>query len=194
MLGEAGKKLVSELERYRPFNEQEARDRDLILRALETERDVFRRENTVCHMTGSAWIVNADRTKALMAYHNIYDSWSWLGGHADGEEDLLKVALKEAREEAGITGVRAVSEEIFSLEVLTVDGHVKRGQDVRSHLHLNVTYLLEADEEEALHVRDGENSGVRWYLLDDAVEASSEPWFREHIYAKLNAKVRERYV
>ena len=194
MLGEAGKKLVSELERYRPFNEQEARDRDLILRALETEREVFRRENTVCHMTGSAWIVNADRTKALMAYHNIYDSWSWLGGHADGEEDLLKVALKEAREEAGITGVRAVSEEIFSLEVLTVDGHVKRGQYVSSHLHLNVTYLLEADEEEALHVRDGENSGVRWYLLDDAVEASSEPWFREHIYAKLNAKVRERYV
>ena len=87
-----------------------------------------------------------------------------------------------------------MSEEIFSLEVLTVDGHVKRGRYVSSHLHLNVTYLLEADESEGLHVREGENSGVCWFSLDGAVQASSEPWFREHIYSKLNAKVRERYV
>lgn len=194
MLSEKGEKLLSEIRAYTPFNEQEERDRELLLHALETENDVFLRENTVCHMTGSAWIVNRDRTKALMAYHNIYDSWSWLGGHADGEEDLLKVALKEAREEAGIETVRPVSEEIFSLEVLTVDGHVKRGRYVSSHLHLNVTYLLEADESEGLHVREGENSGVCWFSLDGAVQASSEPWFREHIYSKLNAKVRERYV
>ena len=153
---------------------------------------MFTRDNALCHMTASAWIVNADRTKALMAYHNIYDSWSWLGGHADGEEDLLSVALKEAREEAGIRNVRPVSDEILSLEVLTVDGHVKRCRYVSSHLHLNVTYLLEADEEEGLHVREGENSGVRWFGLDEAVQASSEPWFREHIYSKLNAKLREQ--
>ena len=194
MLSEKVRKLQSEIESYLPFNEQEERDREMILRALKTEDQVFFRDNPVCHMTASSWIVNADRTKVLMAYHNIYDSWSWLGGHADGEEDLLKVALKEACEEAGITNVRPVSDKIFSLEVLTVDGHVKRGQYVSSHLHLNVTYLLEADEEESLHIRDGENSGVCWYSLDKAVEASSEPWFREHIYSKLNAKVRERYV
>jgi len=187
---EKGEVLLSKIERYVPFNEQEERDRELILRALETEPDVFLRKNALCHMTASAWIVNADRTKALMAYHNIYDSWSWLGGHADGEEDLLQVALKEVREEAGIANVRPVSEEIFSLEVLTVDGHVKRGAYVSSHLHLNVTYLLEADEEEALHIREGENSGVQWFSLDGAVEASSEPWFREHIYKKLNDKLR----
>ena len=126
-----------------------------------------------------------------MAYHNIYDSWSWLGGHADGEEDLLSVAMKEAREEAGIRNVRPVSDEIFSLEVLTVDGHVKRDRYVSSHLHLNVTYLLEADEEEGLHVREGENSGVQWFGLDEAVQASSEPWFREHIYSKLNTKLHQ---
>jgi len=191
MLSDTGRKLLDKITAYEPFNELEERDRELILHALLTEEDVFTRDNALCHMTASAWIVNADRTKALMAYHNIYDSWSWLGGHADGEEDLLAVALKEAREEAGILNVRPVSEEILSLEVLTVDGHVKRGRYVSSHLHLNVTYLLEADEEEGLHIREGENSGVRWFGLDEAVQASSEPWFREHIYSKLNAKLRE---
>lgn len=53
-------------------------------------------------MTASAWVVNKDRSKVLMIYHNIYNSWSWLGGHADGETDLLAVAIREVREEAGI--------------------------------------------------------------------------------------------
>ena len=150
------RKLLDQITAYVPFNEQEERDRELILHALETEEDVFTRDNALCHMTASAWIVNADRTKALMAYHNIYDSWSWLGGHADGEEDLLSVACREAREEAGIRNVRPASDEIFSLEVLTVDGHVKRGRYVSSHLHLNVTYLLEADEWENIRPKADE--------------------------------------
>ena len=62
-----------------------------------------------------------------------------------GETDLLSVAIWEVKEEAGISNVRPVSEEIFSLESLTVDGHVKKGNYVSSHLHLNITYLLEAD-------------------------------------------------
>ena len=82
-------------------------------------------------------------TRFLMAYHNIYDSWAWTGGHADGEADFLKVAIREAMEETGITRVTPVTEDIFSLEVLTVDGHEKKGAYVSSHLHLNVTYLLE---------------------------------------------------
>lgn len=181
--------LMEQLERYEPWNEQEERDRQLILECLRKQADIFRRENLLAHMTVSAWIVNPSRTKVLMAYHNIYDSWSWLGGHADGEEDLLQVALREVQEESGICHARQVSEEIYSLEVLTVDGHVKRGAYVSSHLHLNVTYLIEAPEEEALTVKPDENSGVAWFGLEEAVQASSEPWFREHIYGKLNEKL-----
>lgn len=77
-------------------------------------------------MTASAWVVNRERTRVLMVYHNIYNSWSWLGGHADGETDLLSVAIREVKEEAGISNVHPVSEEIFSMESLTVDGHVKK--------------------------------------------------------------------
>ena len=182
-------RLKEQIRVYRPVNEQEERDRELILHCLETEKDIFTRKNHLAHMTASAWIVNEPRTKVLMAYHNIYHSWSWLGGHADGETDLLKVALKEAQEESGIRHVKPVSEEIYSLEVLTVDGHVKKGAYVSSHLHLNVTYLLQAEETDTLHIKEDENSNVAWFPLEEAVAASTEPWFQEHIYCKLNEKL-----
>ena len=182
-------KLVEEIKKYVPCCEQEARDKAVILDYLDKHPDAFLRSDLIAHMTASAWIVNRERTKVLMVYHRIYDSWSWTGGHADGEEDLLAVALREAREETGLTNVRPVSGEIYSLEVLTVNGHEKRGEYVPSHLHLNLTYLLEADESEELRVCEEENSGVRWFTLGEALDASTEPWFVERIYKKLNAKL-----
>ena len=182
-------KIVEEIKKYRPCNEQEQRDKAVILAFLENDEDAFLRSNLLAHMTASSWIVNPERTKTLMVYHNIYDSWSWTGGHADGETDLLSVALREAREETGIAHVRPVSPEIFSLEVLTVDGHEKRGEYVPSHLHLNVTYLLEAEESDTLHICKEENSGVAWFTLEKALKASTEPWFVERIYKKLNGKL-----
>ena len=98
---------------------------------------------------------------------------------------------KEVREESGVKNVRPASKDIFSLEVLTVDGHMKRGKYVSSHLHLNVTYLLIADDTDALTVKPDENSGVKWFTPEGAVEASSEKWFREHVYNKLNEKMRQ---
>ena len=182
-------KIIEEIKKYRPCNAQEQRDQALILDFLEKNGDAFLRSNLLAHMTASSWIVNPERTKTLMVYHNLYDSWSWTGGHADGETDLLSVALREAREETGIEHVRPVSPEIFSLEVLTVDGHEKRGEYVPSHLHMNVTYLLEAEESDTLHVCREENSGVAWFTLEEALKASSEPWFVERIYKKLNNKL-----
>lgn len=183
-------KIVKDIEKYRPSNEQERHDQALILDFLNRNEDAFLRSNRLAHMTASAWIVNPARTKTLMVYHKLYDSWSWTGGHADGETDLLAVALKEAREETGIVHVRPVSGEIFSLEVLTVDGHEKRGEYVSSHLHLNVTYLLEAEESDTLRICKEENSGVAWFTLEEALKASTEPWFVERIYKKLNGKLR----
>lgn len=182
---------IESIRRYRPWNEQEERDKALILAYLEEHPDAFSRADPVAHMTASAWVVNRERTKVLMVYHRIYDSWAWTGGHADGERDLLGVALRECREETGIAHVRPVSEEIYSLEILTVDGHEKHGAYVASHLHLNVTYLLEADERDALHIRAEENAGVRWFTLEGALAASTEPWFVERIYKKLNEKLKD---
>lgn len=186
--------LLEQLADYQPFNEQEEKDREVIMRWLQADPEhIFSRENTAAHMTASAWVVSPDRTKVLMAYHNLYDSWAWLGGHADGEEDLLQVALREVREESGIHDVRPVSEDIFSLEALCVDGHVKKGSYVSSHIHLNVTYLLEADPSQELHHKVDENKAAAWFGLEEACEKSSEPWFVEHIYRKLNRKLQEQY-
>ena len=181
--------LMEELERYQPWNEQEERDRAEILRRLKSGEELYGRENLSAHLTSSAWVVSPDRQRVLLAYHNLYDSWAWLGGHADGERDLLAVALRETREESGLEAVRPVSERVYSVEILTVDGHEKRGKYVSSHLHLNVTYLLEADPRQPVRSKPDENSRVGWFSLEDALAASSEPWFRTRIYSKLNAKL-----
>lgn len=184
--------LREQLENYQPYNEQETADLAVILHLLDTQEDIFTRENKTAHMSASSWLLNRTHDKVLMIYHNIYQSWSWTGGHADGEEDLLAVAIREAMEETGVTDIRPVNakESIFSVEILTVDGHEKRGAYVPSHLHLNVTYLLEADEEEVLRVKPDENSGVKWFTLEDALKECSEPWMIERIYKKLNDKLK----
>lgn len=183
-------KLLNQIAAYIPYNEQEAADRELILHWIQDHDDAFTRQNKVAHITASAWVVNRERRKVLLVYHNIYNSWSWLGGHADGETDLLAVALREVKEEAGIANVRPVSPDIYSLESLTVDGHVKKGQYVSSHLHLNVTYLLEADSDEAVSIKEDENSGVAWFTPEEALAKSTEPWFVTHVYAKLIDKLK----
>ena len=178
----------AELLAYEPYNEQEAADQAVMLSVLPSVSDSFSRDNLILHWTASAWITNCTRDKVLMIYHNIYDSWAWTGGHADGQHDLLQVAVKEAIEETGLTSVHPILPSIFSLETLTVNSHVRRGRFVPSHLHLNVTYLLEADENEPLRFKPDENSGAQWFSLPDAVAACSEPWMRP-IYQKLNDKL-----
>ncbi|MGN8887260.1 NUDIX hydrolase [Blautia sp. HCP28S3_G10] len=183
-------KLTEQIKSYKPYNEQEEKDKTLILEWIRNNDNAFLRENTVAHVTASAWVVNKDRSRVLMVYHNIYDSWSWLGGHADGETDLLAVAVREVKEEAGISEVHPLTEKIFSMESLTVDGHVKNGRYVSSHLHLNITYLLEADSEETVSIKEDENSGVAWFSPEEALERSTEPWFVKHVYSKLIDKMR----
>lgn len=182
--------LKQQAEAYIPFNEQETRDRALLLNWIESGQDILTRKNEVAHLTASAWVVSPDRKQVLMAYHNLYNSWAWLGGHADGESDLLSVAMREAREESGIENVRPVSRDIFSIETLCVEGHEKRGQYVPCHLHLNVTYLLEADPNQPLRAKPDENSAVAWIAVEDIPHKSTEQWFVERIYPKLCNKAK----
>ena len=183
--------LLEEIPRFRPCNEQEQRDKAQILSYLATGDSVYTRDNPIAHLTASSWVVSPDREQVLLVYHNLYNSWSWMGGHADGERDLMQVALRETREESGLENLRLGTPHIFSLETLTVDGHVKRGVYVSSHLHLNVTYLLEADPRDPIRVKPDENSGVAWFPVTEVASRVSEPWMQERIYNKLMEKVRK---
>ncbi len=182
--------LKQQIQKFTPFNEQEERDKAILVKWFESGMDILTRENEVAHLTASAWVVSPDRKRVLMAYHNIYHSWAWLGGHADGDADLHHVAKKEVMEESGVAHVKFLSDEPFSIEILSVDGHVKKGRYVSTHLHLNVTYLMEADPAEAVQNRPEENSAVAWIPVGQIAEKSTEPWFVEHVYAKLCEKVK----
>ena len=173
---------------YEPTNEQEAADQQLFLKCMQAFDQILTRDNEIAHVTCSAFVVNKARTKTLMVHHNIYHSWSWTGGHADGETDFLSVALREVQEETGVSYLQPVTPDIFSLDVLTVVGHMKKGEFISPHLHLNVAYLIEADEEQALTIAEEENSGVAWLPIDKIDEYSNEEHMKP-IYHKIIAKM-----
>lgn len=168
---------------YTPKCEQEARDREQMLAFMDANARWLTRDNAMAHVTASAWVVDPARTRALMVYHNIYRSWSWVGGHADGESDLPGVALREAEEETGAQA-RPIMREPISIESLCVNGHVKRGAYVAAHIHMNVTYLLEADPDAPTRIKPDENSGVRWIEFGEVDSRTSEECMRP-IYEKL---------
>lgn len=183
--------LKESIEKFIPHNEQEEVDKNTMLKFINDFDDVFTRQNPYGHFTASSFVLNKERTKVLMVYHKIYDSWAWTGGHSDGDSDLLYVAMKEAKEETGIKNVAPISNDIYSLELITVNGHEKRGKYVNSHIHFNITYLLEADESEDIYINEEENSGVKWVPIDEVLNITSEPWIGDRVYKKTIDKMKK---
>lgn len=176
---------LESIQGYQPANPQEAADQRLMLHYIKEYPDtVLTRENAVAHLTSSGLILNASLDKMLMVHHNIYNTWAWTGGHADGDSDLLAVAIREGQEETGVRELTPLSEEIASIDVLPVYGHVRKGQYVSTHLHLNVTYVLIADEKHQLQANEDENSGVTWVPVDALAAYSNEPYLIE-VYLKI---------
>lgn len=156
------------IKNYTSDIEQEIYDKKRILDAYDKYGDeLFYRENEMMHFTSSSMIINKNRDKVLMVYHNIYDSYSWTGGHNDGDMNFLNVALKEAKEETSLSVLKVLSDCPCSIEVLPVKAHVKRGKYVGAHLHLNVSFLFEADENAYVHIKEDENSRIKWIPIKD---------------------------
>lgn len=179
------------VENFNPTEIQEEVDQKVILEFIKTHEDYLTRNNMIGHFTSTAWTMNEDMTKVLLAYHNIYNTWSWLGGHADGDANLPSVALREVTEETGVKKIYMPTEDIFSLEVLATAHHEKNGKYVNGHLHLNTTYLVIANEEETLQISENENSDVRWFSLDEVEKYNTEVQMNE-IYKKLVKKSKLR--
>ena len=181
--------LKEKIEGYVPQNKQEMQDKKVMLDYLNLfGSQLLTRENEFAHFTSSGFALNEARDKVLMVYHHIYNSWAWTGGHADGQADLLAVALKEAREETGVKHLTPLTDDIMSIEILPVIGHMKRGEYVSAHQHLNVSYVLIASETDELRIKEDENSQVGWIPVDEIKHYVRE----EHmlpIYEKLIRRV-----
>jgi len=154
--------LLQLLRDHTPMTETEAAMHRRLKEFVETQPSCFERSLQMCHITGSAWIVNRAKTKALLVHHVKLSRWLQPGGHADGETDVLGVAMREAREETGLTSLRAVSEDVFDVDIHPIPA---RG-DEPEHLHHDVRFLLEADENESVVVSE-ESHDVRWFELTE---------------------------
>lgn len=181
--------LRDELTAFLPYNAQEEVDRNAMLRFLDDyPSEMLFSRNPPVHFTVSAWIVNPSRTHVLMAFHNIYRSWSWTGGHALSPDGLSSFTVQKAMQETGLQTVRLVRDSIYSLEIIASSGYLDKDAYISSHLHLNLTYLLEANEMDPLHADVQENCGVKWFDLHRAAAQPNGAWIRS-IYEKLNAKL-----
>ncbi len=184
--------FLSFLKSYKAYNEEEEAERQSFIQFLEAFGDKsYDRDNLVGHFSSSCWIVNKERTKALMIFHNMYKTWAWVGGHADGDKDLLHVALKETEEETGLKTVKPVFEKPIDLNVMVVHNHYKRGKFVPRHLHHNPVYLLEADENEPIRIKEDENSDIAWLECDKINDYVSNEYTKVY-YNRIMEKIRKK--
>lgn len=153
-------KLKFLLENYRtPFEEEQSFVRDFI--SLTEDKLAFSRERKEGHFTASSWVVNKRRTHTLLTLHTKLNRWLQMGGHADGNENLLEVAMDEAREESGLSSLRIVDQSIFD-----IDKHIiPASPTVIQHFHYDVRFLIEAEIDEPLSI-SAESKDLAWVSFD----------------------------
>lgn len=161
--------------KYEPKSDLEAADLAYIEDAIKHYGEALFERHPAMHFSSSAMIFNPLMTKTLLIYHKLYDSWGWTGGHMDGDTDFLKVAIKEAKEETGVESITYLDSKPISIEVLPVWFHYKKGKPISSHLHLNASFILIADDTLPLNQNIEETNGVKWVSLDEITSYVSEP-------------------
>ena len=154
-------KVLAALDAHRQFDDIEARALATIREFVTSEPHCFDREHAAGHVTGSAWVLDRERRQVLLTHHRKLDLWLQLGGHADGDSDLARVALREAREESGVDAIVLLSDAVFDVDVHLIPA---RGHEV-AHYHYDVRYVFEADRAVPLRV-SRESKALAWVALD----------------------------
>ncbi len=179
--------LRVQIESYIPFDEQEEKDKKQFLEFINSFDDVLTRKNVFGHFSSSAFVVNKERTKMLVVYHIINEGWIYPGGHADGEKNLLSVAIREVEEETGLK-TKVLNDSIFGIQSAPVKGHIKKSEYISAHLHFDIIYLMEADDSIPLVYRADESKGVKWIPFEEATNETMCDFVRP-IHNKLIKKL-----
>jgi 8-oxo-dGTP pyrophosphatase MutT (NUDIX family) len=160
--------LVESLKRYGSDFQSEISSVNLFLKLL-SHPDAFERTHIPGHITGSALVVSPDRSMTLLVHHIKLDKWLQPGGHADGDRDVARVALREANEETGHRGLAPVSNNIFDIDIHTIPAR----RDFPKHDHYDIRYLIEGSPEETIVVSN-ESHDVKWVGLSEIERYTTE--------------------
>lgn len=155
--------LISLLDNYHPTAPEEIADKAKMLAFIRAHPDCFERTLAIGHITASAWLLDKSGTHALLMHHAKLDNWFQLGGHCDGNPDVLAVAIKEAQEESGINGIAAVSPEIFDIDVHLIPANPRE----KAHYHYDVRFLLRVTSDEDV-IQNTESKELRWISKNPA--------------------------
>lgn len=161
--------VITALQSYRSGYQEE---KEFVNRFLDllAHRDCFERTHLPGHITGSSWIVDHSRQHVLLVHHAKLNKWLQPGGHADGDENVLRIALREAEEETGIQKFKILQEGIFDIDIHTIPAR----KDFPEHLHFDIRFLLEADPTLPVVVSE-ESHDVQWIELKNLSAFNSEP-------------------
>ena len=162
--------LIRLLEAHAPFNEHEAVQRERVLRFVQENARCFERSLLTGHVTASAWVVNPAMTHALLTYHAKLNRWLQLGGHCDGDADVLRAALREVREESGLRDLTP----LLGGRIFDVDAHAIPARKLEpEHVHYDIRFLLSAKLEESLQL-SGESHELAWVELGKVSELNTD--------------------
>src|SRR5262245_38900803 len=140
--------ILRQLRAHHPFDEREHRMLEQITDFVSAHEACFDRNLPTGHLTGSAWIVDRERSHTLLTHHAKLDIWVQLGGHVEDDPDMLSAAWREAREESGLSGARPISSRIFDVDIHEIPATPKEP----AHFHFDIRYLFEADRSAELSV------------------------------------------
>ena len=153
--------LLGLLDDYYPTDPLESNFKEETLNFIKKHENCFERSLSVGHITGAALITYYSGSKALLTHHAKLDRWLQLGGHADGNPNIVEVSTSEAQEESGLSSIQLVSKQIFDLDVHLIPSNHKE----TAHLHYDIRFLFQADEHEKLHV-SSESKNLKWLLYN----------------------------
>jgi 8-oxo-dGTP pyrophosphatase MutT (NUDIX family) len=153
--------LAEALQHFKTDDKEEQTFPKRFLELLKHPRAYFR-DHQPGHITGSAWIIDHDRQFVLLTHHAKLNRWLQPGGHADGDEDIQGVALREAREETGLQSLKLIRNNLFDIDIHAIPA---RG-DLPEHLHYDIRFLIEASKAEKIIVSE-ESHDLAWVPLGE---------------------------
>lgn len=163
------KKLLNLLHDYAPTEADEIKFKSEVISFVEQNKDCFDSSLPAGHITGSAWLLNKSGGEALLTHHAKLDKWFQLGGHCDGDADVLKVAIREAQEESGIENIEPVSEQIFDIDIHFFPKKLEN----EGHYHYDIRFLLQVKSDEDFKISN-ESKELKWFGKDRAKLPNSD--------------------